>query len=367
VDDNPKPLELFLVATPGLEDTLAQEVKRLGFKGSKTSEGGVTLKADWADLIRANLELRTATRVLLRLGSFHVAHLAHLDKHARSFPWNKWLRKEVSVHVEASCATSKIYHSGAVKQRIAAAITEEYGAVTEDGADLRILARLEDDLCTLSIDTSGESLHKRGHKQKMHKAPLRETLAAAFLMQCGYTGNETVLDPMCGSGTFVIEAAEMAMGLRAGRARHFAFELMKKQEALDLTPEVAQPTPHRFYGYDRDAGAIAMSQQNATRAGVAAATHFTHDALTSLTPPDAPPGLVIVNPPYGERIGDKRELFGLYGALGKVLKERFKGWRVGIVTSDAGLAKATTLKFLPTGKPVLNGGIRVRLFRTATL
>jgi putative N6-adenine-specific DNA methylase len=120
-------------------------------------------------------------------------------------------------------------------------------------------------------------------------------------------------------------------------------------------------------GFDQDAGAIPMATLNAKRAGVAACTQFARQHIAKLTRPDGPPGLVIVNPPYGERIGDKKELFGLYGALGKVLKENFQGWRVGLVTSDAGLAQATMLPFLPTGKPVLNGGIRVRLFKTAPL
>jgi putative N6-adenine-specific DNA methylase len=361
-----EPLDLFLVATPGLEDTLAQEVKRVGFKGSKTQVGGVALKGTWADMVRANRELRTCTRVLLRIGSFPATHVSQLDKRARAFPWGEWLRKDVPLAIESSTSKSKLYHTGAITQRIATAITEEFGAFVKDDADVRILARIESDLCTLSIDTSGESLHKRGHKDKMHKAPLRETLAAAFLMQCGYTGTETVIDPMCGSGTFVIEAAEIAMGLVPGRARPFALERLKHHKPTPLTSS-ATATAHRFFGFDRDAGATAMANHNAKRAGVSVATTFTQQPITALTPPDVKPGLIILNPPYGERLGDKRELFGLYGALGKVLKERFTGWRVGIVTSDAGLAKATTLPFLPTGKAVLNGGVRVRLFRTAAL
>jgi putative N6-adenine-specific DNA methylase len=359
-------LDLFLVATPGLEDTLAQEVKRAGLKSSKTQVGGVALKGTWADMVRANRELRTCTRVLLRIGTFPATHVSQLDKRARAFPWADWLRKDVPVAIEASASKSKLFHTGAITQRISTAITEEFGAFVKDDADVRILARIENDLCTLSIDTSGESLHKRGHKDKMHKAPLRETLAAAFLMQCGYTGTETIVDPMCGSGTFVIEAAEMAMGLAPGRARHFSFEHLRHHKPATFTSSPAS-TQHRFYGFDRDAGAISMANHNADRAGVSSATLFRHQHITALTPPDCATGLVILNPPYGERLGDKRELFGLYGALGKVLKQRFTGWRVGIVTSDAGLAKATTLPFLPTSKAVLNGGVRVRLFRTATL
>jgi len=363
--------DILLVAAPGLEAELRAEAVENGFRAPKVITGGVTIRGGWPEVWRANLELRGATRVLARIGTFRVLHLAQLDKRAREFPWGQLLRKDVPVHVEASCTRSRIYHSDAAAQRIGRAIAEEFGVTLRKEAELVIKARIEDDLCTLSIDTSGESLHKRGHKEAIGKAPIRETLAALFLRRCGYAGKEPVVDPMCGSGTFVIEVAEWAVGLKPGRARPFAFEQLANFDAPAFAAMRARgstrQTAVRFWGSDRDAGAIRMATANAARAGVSGMTDFRQQAVSDLVPPEGPPGLVIVNPPYGTRIGDKKPLFALYGALGEVLRQRFSGWRVGIVTTDAALAKATGLPFLPEGGPVLHGGLKVYLFRTGPL
>jgi putative N6-adenine-specific DNA methylase len=372
--------EIFLAVPPGLEATLAEEAVALGFPAPAIVPGGVTFQGGWPDVWRANLSLRGATRVLARIGAFRVLHLAQLDKRARKFDWAAVLRPDVPVRVEVTCKASKIYHAGAAKQRIETALRETLGvevltgpAVEDapDSSEIRLKARIEDDLCTFSIDTTGESLHKRGHKQAMAKAPLRETLAALFLRQCGYDGTEPVVDPMCGSGTFVIEAAEQALGLLPGRGRRYAFEELATFDALswDMLKNAApaRATDLRFYGSDRDAGAIRAASANAERAGVAAITSFHCHAISDLPRPDGPTGLVMVNPPYGARIGEKKLLFALYGALGKTLAERFRGWRVGMVTSDPALAKATALPFLPPAPPVSNGGLKVTLYRTAPL
>lgn len=363
--------DIFLMAPPGLETALHDEVRARRFKAVKQVPGGVMVKGTWKDAWRANLELRGCGHVLARIASFRVPHLAQLDRQARAFPWGGVLRKDVPVHVEASCARSKIYHSGAAAQRIARAIAEEFGCELRDDAEVVVKARIEDDLCTLSIDTSGGSLHKRGHKQGVGKAPLRETLAALFLRQCGFTGEEPVVDPMCGSGTFVIEAAEIAASLDPGRSRSFAFEKLATFDAGQWQALKAKASPRvpavRFFGSDRDAGAIRMAQQNAARAGVGAFTEFRQQSVSDLQRPEGPPGLVIVNPPYGTRIGDKAPLFALYGALGQVLRERFSGWRVGLVTTDKSLARATGLPFLLPQPPVLHGGLRVTLHRTLPL
>lgn len=369
--DTDSPFDIFLVTAPGLETGLCDEAREKGFADPKPLPGGVLVRGNWAEVWRANLELRGAGRVLARIGAFRVFHLAQLDKRARKFGWGEVLRADVPVRVEVTCTRSKVYHAGAAKQRIETAIRETLGAPVSDSAEVQVKARIEDDLCTLSIDTSGEALHKRGHKQAVGKAPMRETMAALFLRQCGFNGHEPVLDPMCGSGTFVIEAAEIAAGLNPGRSRHFAFEHLAGFDAdawsrMRETEPVSTPA-NRCFGSDRDAGAIAMSRANAERAGVAPFTEFTTHPISDLEPPDGPPGLVIVNPPYGARIGNKKPLFALYGTLGKVLATRFSGWRVGIVTSDAGLARATALPFEPLDPPVAHGGLKVWLFRTGPL
>ncbi|MEJ1997671.1 MAG: class I SAM-dependent RNA methyltransferase [Maritimibacter sp.] len=362
--------EIYLVTPPGLETALAEEARASGFTVTATNPGGVSLTGDWPDVWRANLSLRGATRVLARIGEFRAFHLAQLDKRARKFDWGSVLRPDLPVRVEVSVKKSKIYHAGAAAQRIERAIHEELGAEIAADAPVQIKARIDDNLVTLSVDTSGESLHKRGFKEFVGKAAMRENMAAMFLHMAGFRGDEPVVDPMCGSGTFIIEAAEIAAGLLPGRSRSFGFEhlatfdegawdAMKKSEPREVS--------QRFYGSDRDAGAVKGASANAARAGVADLTQFTRAPLGELTPPEGKPGLVICNPPYGARIGERKLLFGLYASFGQVLKERFSGWRAAIITSDGGLAKATGLPFLPPSEPIAHGGLKVKLYQTAPL
>jgi putative N6-adenine-specific DNA methylase len=365
------PFEIFLVATPGLEAALCDEARAAGFADAVIGEGGVIVHGGWPQVWRANLELRGATRVLARIGSFRAMHLAQLDKRARKVAWAAVLRNDVPVKVEASCKRSRIYHAGAAAQRVATAISEELGAPVADDATVRVMVRIEDDLVTVSIDATGEPLHKRGFKQALNRAPMRESMAALFLRQCGYEGEEPVLDPMCGSGTFVIEAAEIAAGLKPGRERPFAFEELvgfdaEKWRAMKNEAR-GKATDLLFFGSDRDAGAIRMSRENAARAGVAELTRFEAVPVEQLTAPEGPPGLVIVNPPYGTRIGNKAPLRALYRNLGTALRGKFAGWRVGLVTTDKDLAQATGLPWLPPAPPVLHGGLRVTLYQTGKL
>lgn len=362
--------EIFLVTPPGLESALADEARVAGFAVSGVTPGGVMLLGGWPEVWRANLTLRGATRVLARIGSFRAFHLAQLDKRARKFDWASVLRPDVPVRVEVSVKKSKIYHAGAAAQRVERAISEELGAKITSDAPVQIKVRIDDNLVTISVDTSGESLHKRGFKEYVGKAAMRENMAAMFLRQAGFTGSEPVVDPMCGSGTFIIEAAEIAAGLLPGRARNFAFEHLAGFD-VSVWDSMKKHEPHetslRFYGSDRDAGAVKGAIANATRAGVADITQFTRAPLSELAPPDGPSGLVICNPPYGARIGNRKQLFGLYAAFGEVLRERFSGWRAAIITSDGGLAKATGLNFLPDTGPVAHGGLKVKLYQTAPL
>ncbi len=352
--------DIFLVGTPGLEEFLLQEVKQLGFTAPKRVDGGVTIKGDLADVYRANLQLRGATRVLLRIASFRAMHLAQLDKRARKVNWAKYLSPNSPIHVEASCKKSKIYHSKAAAARVEGAIVKELGGQISKDAPVTVKLRIEDDLCTISIDTTGDSLHKRDLKGAVGKAPLRETLAAMCLRAVGFDGTQTLVDPMCGSGTFPIEAAEIAYGLWPGRARKFAFEHLARG-TVRPTPPLAQKPAVKFFGFDRDAGAIQSAQKNAHNAGVSDATVFNCQAISELQPPETPPGIFLVNPPYGARIGNRKPLFGLYSTLGRVVSERFEGWRFGMVTSDQGLANATDLKWTDTHR-FINGGLQVSLY-----
>lgn len=371
---------IFLTAPPGLEPVLRAEAVALGFADARAVPGGVEVAGGWPEVWRANLRLRGATRVLLRVAEFRVLHLAQLDKRARKVAWGDTLRPDLPVRIDVTTRKSRVYHAGAARERIATAIRETLGAAIveagseeEPGAAVTLKARIESDLCTISVDTSGEPLHRRGHKQQVNAAPMRETMAALFLAACGYAGEEPVLDPMCGSGTFPIEAAEIAMNLAPGRSRGFAFERL-----ASFDPEAwaamraeaaaaARETPFRFHGSDRDAGAIAMSRANAARAGVGEATAFRQAAISDAVAPEGRPGLVMINPPYGARIGQAGKLRPLYAALGATLTTRFSGWRVGLIAADAGLARATGLPFEEPGPPIPHGPLKVRLFRTAPL
>ncbi|NBB97570.1 MAG: class I SAM-dependent RNA methyltransferase [Alphaproteobacteria bacterium] len=356
--------KIFMACLPGLEPLLLAEARELG-SAATALPGGVEFTGGMAELARANRESRIASRVLVRIGEFRALHLAQLDKRARKLPWGDWLRADVPVRVEASCTRSRIYHQKAAAQRIERAIADQVGApIAADG--LRVMLRIDDDLATISLDTSGEGLHKRGFKQFTGKAPLRETMAAGFLRDMGFDGTQPVLDPMCGSGTFLLEAAEIAAGLAPGRGRGFAFEQFAGAQALAPAPAQQRPSDARFFGFDRDQGAIQGARANAERAGVADWTSFTCQPISALTRPDCAPGLVMVNPPYGGRIGNTGQLYGLYASLGKVLADQFQGWRVGLVTTDAKLAHATALK-LQGGPIIPHGGLKVRLFQSGPL
>ncbi|MBF9035211.1 class I SAM-dependent RNA methyltransferase [Rhodobacterales bacterium HKCCE2091] len=354
------PISIFLVATPGLERLVAEEAAGAGFGGVTVVPGGVEVAGGWPEVRRANRELRGPVRVLARVAEFRAMHPAQLDKRARKLTWRDWLRGDVPVSVEAVCRKSRIYHAGAAKGRVAGAIAAA-GVPVAEKAEVAVKARIEDDLCTVSLDTSGEPLHRRGHKEWVGKAPMRENMAAMFLRACGFDGSGPVVDPMCGSGTFVIEAAEIAAGLMPGRSRDFAFTKLAVPVADEVPVQPPVAGAARFFGYDRDAGAARGAAENAERAGVAALCRFDCRPVSDLAPPEGPPGLVIVNPPYGARIGNRKLLFGLYGALGGVLRERFPGWRVGLVTSDGGLAQATGLDWSDTLGPVDLGGTKIAL------
>jgi len=361
-------LTLFAVCPPGLEPMLADEMRERSFCAPAPAAGGVSFTGGWPEVWRACLELRGAVRVLVELARFRVVHLAQLDKKARRTDWSS-LPPGAPVRVEASCRRSKLYHDGAVKQRVETAL-EDAGVRLDDEAALTVRARVDDNVCTLSLDVCGAPLFKRGHKQSVAKAPMRETLAALFLRACGYAGAEPVLDPMCGSGTFVIEAAEIANGLQAGRGRSFTFETLTTfdREAFEALKRAPGANPAwRGFGFDLDPGAIQAARENAGRAGVSEFAVFEARAVAELERPEGPPGLVIVNPPYGARIGNPAALRALYATLGRRLKASFQGWRVGLVTSDASLAKATRLPFGPPGPVVDHGGLKIRLWTTRPL
>ena len=359
-------LPIFLASPPGLEPQLLQEVHEIGFSGATPIPGGVEAAGEWDAVMRANLHSRIASRVLARVARFRAVHPAQLDKRARRVDWRAVLRPDASVHIEAVCRRSRIYVAKAAASRVADAV-EAAGipvAASAGEAALRLTVRIEDDLCTISVDTSSEPLHRRGFKTFVGMAPIRETLASGLLRAAGWDGCVPVVDPMCGSGTFVIEAAERAAGLPPGRARSFAFERLEGFDTdrwAAMRAQNTNPPDAVFTGSDRDAGAVRGAEGNADRAGVGAWCRFDRHAVSDAAPPDGPPGLLVVNPPYGGRVG-KGPLYGLYAAFGRTMRDRFGGWRAAMVTSDDRLARACGLPWEPPGPYVDNGGIKVRLW-----
>lgn len=366
-----KPFEIFAVTVPGLEQALQEEAFAAGFKQAQAVPGGVSFMGHWTTVWRANLLLRGATRILARIGQFRAFHLAELERRAQEFPWENTFKPGTRIKVDVTAKASKIYHQRAAAERLERGLKSRIDCTISNNADVTLKVRIDNNICTLSVDTSGEALHKRGFKSFVGKAPMRETLAALLLRQCGFDGSAPLCDPMCGSGTFVLEAAELAKGHAPGRSRSFAFQHLTSFQPdrwQDMRNTIApRNTDLVFQGSDRDAGAIKGAAGNAERAGLSACTQFHQCSISEARPPEGPPGLVFINPPYGDRIGSKKPLFALYSSFGETMQEHFRGWRVGLVTPDQALAKATKLPFEPTDAPIQHGGIRITLYQTDPL
>ena len=378
----------FAVAAPGLEGIVVNELKALGI-GGVASPGGASFGGDRAALYRANLHLRAASRVLVRLGGFHAAAFSELRKKAGRLPWEAYLRPGRPVAIHATSHKSRLYHSGAVAERVAGAIADRLGqpavvvkgdaeadpSAAENTSDAAapaspqlIVVRLVRDQCTISFDASGPLLHRRGYRLATAKAPLRETLAAGMLLASGWDRAAPLVDPFCGAGTVAIEAALLALNIAPGHARRFAFmdwpdyDARLWQRLLDAAAAGVIVSPRTLiFGSDRDAGAIEAARANAARAGVAAVIEFARQPVSDLAPP-AGMGWVVTNPPYGVRLPEGHDLRNLYARFGQVLKQRFPGWRVAFLSSDTRLEHATDLEFDELRRlPLVNGGVRVRL------
>lgn len=380
----PSALSLFAVAPPGLESVVAAELVELGLSPCKAVPGGVEFTGDVAALCRANLHLRCAHRILWRLGAFSASKLPELRHKTALLPWALVATPGARVRLRVTCHASRIYHSGAAAERIMQGIGEALGGAVEkaapsaddedaDAAELVVVARIVKNEVTLSVDSSGEHLHRRGYRQRVCKAPLRETLAACCLRLCGWppaSADAAFLDPMCGSGTLVIEAALAAAHMAPGLSRSFACErwptfagatlARAKQQARALVRSPAMV----FCGSDRDVGAVAAATENAERAGVSAFVRFEHRAISAARP-SGPHGLLLTNPPYGARLGEVMRLRDLYASLGNVYRRYFPTWRLAFLASSPQLVHAVQtsgVTVAPLGPILDNGGLKVRLY-----
>lgn len=379
---------LFAVCAPGLEAVTARELIQLGQKVNplptvnsgldqshgEEEVGGVEFDGSLSDLYRVSLHLRTASRVLVRLGDFQATVFPELRRKASHLPWEHYLTVGRPVTLRVTCHKSRLYHQGAVAERVALAIGDRLGQIPEvqkSGGNLEtdlpqlIIVRLLDNRCTVSVDSSGALLHRRGYRLATAKAPLRETLAAAILLASGWDTRHPLLDPLCGSGTIPIEAALLARAIPPGHARRFAFmdwpnfDEGKWRDVLSESQKDKEPKAPKILASDRDAGALRMAMENAERAGVADAIQFSRRALSAVEPP-AERGWVVTNPPYGVRVGEGRDLRNLYARLGQVLRTKCSGWRFAILGRRGPLLESIGLPF-EEEISFRNGGLRVTL------
>lgn len=376
--------QFFAVASPGLEAIVAAEIQALGV-APRIVTGGVEFEGDARVLYRANLELRVASRVIMRIASFRARTFFELERHAKDIPWGRFITRGSNIALRVSASKSKLYHEGAIAQRLVSSIQKTVGNVrtgtaapddeerSENDAQIFVVRFLRDE-CVISADTSGALLHLRGYRQAVAKAPLRENLAAALLLGTNWKAAVPLIDPLCGSGTVAIEAALLARRIPPGLAsiartpRAYAFERWPEFDARLWTDivnrargEILDRASVAIVGSDRDGGAVTSATANAQRAGVLNDVTFERCALSAASVPSADSWLV-TNPPYGVRVGsgDQRNLFA---AIGRLARERLPQGRTVLLTPDSAVNKHAGIPLEPLFK-TRNGGIAVRILAT---
>lgn len=382
----PKSLTCWSTTAPGAERLLAGELRGLGLVPGEIEPGGVEFTATAAQLADAVMQLRTANRVAVRLASFEARAFGELERRAAKVPWEEVIRPGGVVHFRVTSTKSKLFHEDGIAERLERAVaglvkgsravrapvevakTEETDLrMARIGRIQRIIVRLHRDEVTLSADAVGASLHMRGYRQEVAKAPLRETLAASLLLASGWDPSQPLLDPFCGSGTIAIEAALLARGIAPGKARRFAMEAWPAMNSNVMTDARKRASAKErkpvalIAGSDRDAGAIVASIANAERAGVAKDIRFTQAPLSALAP-DTGTGWIVTNPPYGARIGERNALRDLYAAFGRMLQERRPHWSLAMLSADKMLEGQVAMEWQEVLRTT-NGGIPVRVVR----
>jgi putative N6-adenine-specific DNA methylase len=366
----------FATTAKGVEEVLAAELVRLGAEGVAVESGGVRFCGGMKAAYKANLWLRTASRVLMPLAEFACETPEQLYQGARTVDWNSYLTPAMTLAVDCNLRDSTLTHSGFVALKTKDAIVDEVrdrvgsrpNVDTKD-PDLRVNVRLFRNRCTLSLDCSGTPLDRRGYRLDRHEAPLKENLAAALVELSGWDGSVPLLDPMCGTGTIAIEAALKALRIPPGLLRAgFGFQrwLGFDRPLWDHLVEEARQgmlgaLPAPVLGSDISHSAIAMANENARRAGVVDLISLGRGEIAELVPPPGP-GILIFNPPYGKRLGEEEALKPLYKEIGDVMKKRCKGYTAYLFTGNLELAKCVGLK--ASRRIVLyNGPIECRLLK----
>lgn len=330
----------------GLEAVLKREIYDLGYEITKVEDGRVTFEGDEEAICRANIFLRTAERVMIQVGRFKATTFEELFQGIKNLPWEEYIPEDGKFWVKkASSINSKLFSPSDIQSIAKKAMVERMKQkyhkewFKEDGAAYPVRIFLLKDEVTVALDTSGDSLHKRGYRTMTSKAPLTETLAASLIMLTPWRKDRILVDPFCGSGTFPIEAAMIAANIAPGMNRDFTaekwtnlidrklwYECVKEaEEMIDTTVKVD------IQGYDIDGDVIKAARENAKRAGVEHMIHFQQRAVADLSHPKKY-GFIITNPPYGERLEDKADLPELYTQIGQAY-QRLDSWSMFLITS----------------------------------
>ena len=368
-----KELELLIPTLFGLEGLCAEELRRLGLPEVKAENGRVGCKARPADIPRVNLNLRTGERVLLVVGRYHAANIEALFEGAKALPWEEFIPREGAFPVKGYSLNSQLHALPAIqsvlKKALAARLGQKYGMDTlpETGALYQVQFSLMHDEVTLMLDTTGAGLHKRGYRAVGVVAPLRETLAAAMVLLSRYRGKDPFCDPFCGSGTIAIEAALIAKNRAPGLNRAFSAQRWKWRDSglwLQAADEAMDKEFHGGYdiwGGDIDPKAVAIARDNAVKADVEDVVRFEVADATKFHR-DAPVGRVVTNPPYGERILEKREAEDLYRAFGKAVRTLPEGWKVSVLSSHTEFER-TFGRTADKKRKLYNGMLKCDLFQ----
>ncbi len=359
----------------GLEAVLKREILDLGYEISQVEDGRVTFIGDDEAICRTNIFLRTAERVLLKVGSFQATSFEELFQGTKAIGWEEYLPQDGKFWVtKASSIKSKLFSPSDIqsimKKAMVERMKEHYGVAwfPETGSSYPIRVFLYKDRVTVGIDTSGDSLHKRGYRTLSSRAPITETLAAALIMLTPWNRERILVDPFCGSGTFPIEAAMMAAGIAPGMNRSFLSEewghLIPRKcwyEAMDEANDLVERNVQAdIQGYDADGDIIKAARLNAERAGVDSMIHFQRRPVSELSHPKKY-GFLITNPPYGERLEEKRNLPVLYGELG----QRFAAldaWSAYIITAYEGVEAAMGRK-ADKNRKIYNGMMKTYFYQ----
>ncbi len=368
-------MEFFATCARGVEEILAGELTALGMAGIAMERGGVRFMGEAADCWRANLWLRTANRVMVPLATFPCDSPQSLYDGVRTIAWHDFLTPAMTLAVDCSLRDSTLTHSGFValktKDAIVDVMRDRFGSrpnVDTKEPDLRVNVHLLKNRCTVSLDSSGMPLDRRGYRLEKNEAPLRETLAAAIILSTGWDGALPLSDPLCGSGTLLIEAALFASRRAPGYGRNFGFERWLgfdgtgwKRLQEDALSQVLERLPASIMGSDSDGRTIATARRNAERAGVRELIAFMRHDIQDFSPPQ-PPGVIVCNPPYGERMGEVESLKPFYRQLGDLFKQRCKGSTAWVFTGSQELSKEVGLR-ATRRIPLWNGPLECRLLK----